>query len=475
MGLRLDLPAKESADWTVLYGPYDQSIDRGEFAPVDGSYLCFMPMEYDVTLFSVQYYTEAQWDKWLSGGHTIAELTGAADAEEIGRQGGMVYVYACPTPNDSGMDDVMKATYNRVLGMLPHIRNSITLTVRGAANTGTFPAFSTTDLDGNPIDSTSFSDYTMTMLNIWGTFCGPCIEEMPSLSTLSQNMPEGTRMLGLVTDALDTAHIELAKKITSETGATYPNLIPDAALQEYINTYVAGVPMTIFINADGEIVGDAILGKQGADAYWNALLSRREGIPNGKGDGASGTPPEQAIPPAEQGSTAGQAVAASEESPARTTRMEQLRSFIDLSGTVAFSAQTPFGEAIDSSVFTGYDLTMINIWGTLCQPCIKEMPDIQRLYEDFEKQGVNIIGFIANYQEDRVEKAAEILTAQGVTYANVVFDDETSGAISAQVPGYPTTVFVNGNGQIVGEQLPGAHGYAEYASAIRERLGDVGK
>ena len=150
--------------------------------------------------------------------------------------------------------------------------------------------------------------------------------------------------------------------------------------------------------------------------------------------------------------------------------MDQLRTEIDLSGNLSFSAQTAFGEAIDSSVFSGYDLTMINIWGTLCKPCIEEMPDLQKLYEDMASEGVNIIGFVANYQEDRVEKAQEILTAKGITYSNVVFDDETSGAITAQISGFPTTIFVDSQGNVIGEQISGARGYEEYRDIIYERL-----
>ncbi|MTI84679.1 MAG: hypothetical protein FH756_12425 [Firmicutes bacterium] len=45
MGLTLKLPQKELDDWTVPYGPFDQSVDRGKYAPVDGSYLTFEPQK----------------------------------------------------------------------------------------------------------------------------------------------------------------------------------------------------------------------------------------------------------------------------------------------------------------------------------------------------------------------------------------------------------------------------------------------
>lgn len=143
---------------------------------------------------------------------------------------------------------------------------------------------------------------------------------------------------------------------------------------------------------------------------------------------------------------------------------------IDFTKNVSFTAQTPFSDTIDSSVFADYDLTMINIWGTLCKPCIKEMPDIQKIYEDMQTENVNVIGFIANYQDDRVEKAKEILIELKITYSNVIFDDDVSGTITSQIPGYPTTVFVDNKGNVVGELVTGARSYEEYKSIIKERL-----
>jgi thiol-disulfide isomerase/thioredoxin len=110
------------------------------------------------------------------------------------------------------MYDNTKEAYQRILNMLPTIRESITLITRGAANTGSFPGFATSDLEGNPADNTSFAGYKLTMVNIWGTFCGPCIAKMPDLESLSKSMPESTRLIGLITDALDEEHTILAQK-----------------------------------------------------------------------------------------------------------------------------------------------------------------------------------------------------------------------------------------------------------------------
>jgi hypothetical protein len=66
----------------------------------------------------------------------------------------------------------------------------------------------------------------------------------------------------------------------SENGVTYQNWIPDNALMDYVNKHVTGVPTTLFIDADGQIIGDAIIGSQSVEGYLNALTSRLNEIGN---------------------------------------------------------------------------------------------------------------------------------------------------------------------------------------------------
>lgn len=118
---------------------------------------------------------------------------------------------------------------------------------------------------------------------------------------------------------------------------------------------------------------------------------------------------------------------------------------IDMKGKLEFSGRTVDGEPVDSSIFSGYKLTMINVWGTLCKPCIGEMPDIEALYQEIKGEQVNIIGFVANIlggedaseitEAQRSADAKKILDAQGVTFTNIVFDDADTEQIFGQVAG----------------------------------------
>lgn len=274
MGISIDLPQKELTSRTLSYSQMDLSGKTGNFIPKDGTSLVFQPEKAAVSLFVLQYYDENEWDIWEQEGHTADEITGIANSQELGRKSGVVYVYAAPAPNEAGMDDDTKEEYQRVLKMLPTIRQSIALMVREAANTGTFPSFSTTDLNGNPVDSKSFEKYQLTMVNFWGTFCSPCVEEMPDLEKLSKEMPEGTRLVGVVTDISEEQNKQTAQQLISKTGVTYENWVPDDSLMEYMNGHISGVPTTLFIDSKGQIVGEAVIGKRGIEKYKEELTSR---------------------------------------------------------------------------------------------------------------------------------------------------------------------------------------------------------
>ena len=56
----------------------------------------------------------------------------------------------------------------------------------GQASKTVFGTFESKTLDGEDVSQDIFSKADLTMVNIWGTFCGPCIKEMPELGELSR-------------------------------------------------------------------------------------------------------------------------------------------------------------------------------------------------------------------------------------------------------------------------------------------------
>lgn len=56
-------------------------------------------------------------------------------------------------------------------------------------------SFEASNLEGEPITEEIFADYDLTMVNLWTTTCGYCIEEMPTLEKLRAEFPGGRELV----------------------------------------------------------------------------------------------------------------------------------------------------------------------------------------------------------------------------------------------------------------------------------------
>ena len=144
-----------------------------------------------------------------------------------------------------------------------------------AESTATLSNFSAEDLEGNEVDESIFSPYKLTMINIWGTYCDPCIGEMPDLAEIAKEYEEkGVQVIGIPIDtvvsrdgALDEEQVELAREIVEETGADYTHLLPSADLIEAKLINVTVIPETFFVDSMGEFVGKSYAGARSKEDW----------------------------------------------------------------------------------------------------------------------------------------------------------------------------------------------------------------
>ena len=127
-------------------------------------------------------------------------------------------------------------------------------------------SFETTDLDGNTVSSKElFGENKVTMINVWGTYCGPCKKELPELGEMAEEFKaKDCAIIGLVCDGNKEEKVDKAIEILSENGCGYKNIIPSDDMA-FLNN-VTSVPCTIFVNSDGVVLTDPILGAK-VDQY----------------------------------------------------------------------------------------------------------------------------------------------------------------------------------------------------------------
>ena len=113
-----------------------------------------------------------------------------------------------------------------------------------------------------------------------------------------------------------------------------------------------------------------------------------------------------------------------------------------------FSAKTVSGEDISSDVFKESKLTVVNVWGSWCGPCVQEIPELQKLYESMKDKDVNVIGLAQDAGTD-LDAVKEIIDKNKVTYQNIVPEGATEDFVMS-IMAFPTTFFVDSDRNIVG-------------------------
>ena len=175
----------------------------------------------------------------------------------------------------------------------------------------------------------------------------------------------------------------------------------------------------------------------------------------------SGTPAAQA-PAAAPTETPGQTPAAA---PTETPAQASAQSYDGL----VFSATDRNGKTWDESVFAENRLTMINFWEPWCGPCVGEMPDLQRLQEDYADRGLRILGV---YSTDGAEDDVDaVLAYTGASYPILHYTEAFQQFQSGYVP---TTIFVDADGHVIGEGAEalciGSRSYEDWAAIVEALL-----
>ena len=137
----------------------------------------------------------------------------------------------------------------------------------------------------------------------------------------------------------------------------------------------------------------------------------------------------------------------------------------------SFTAETLDGEQADESIFEGKKVTMVNIWATFCGPCIREMPDLQRLHEDYADKGFQVVGIVCDvYDESGVKAAKAIEEDTGVRYVSLLPSDSLNEAKLKDVTSVPETFFVDETGTVIAGPYIGSNSYENWAAIIEDVL-----
>ncbi|MHA6247208.1 TlpA disulfide reductase family protein [Pontibacter sp. CAU 1760] len=104
-------------------------------------------------------------------------------------------------------------------------------------------------LDGKTVNFESLKGKVV-FLNMWATWCPPCVAEMPNIQKLYDKV--GSDKIAFVMLSVDEGGPEKVRKFIDKKGFTFPVYMPTGQLpQEF---YSNAIPTTFIISPEGKIV-----------------------------------------------------------------------------------------------------------------------------------------------------------------------------------------------------------------------------
>lgn len=179
---------------------------------------------------------------------------------------------------ETGHTEMMTGEKSRASDIALLEKNKKTMSNRGLS-------LSTESIDGTSFSQAEFEKYDLTMVNVFTTWCTACVQEIPDLEKLHQDMKgKGVNVIGIVADAVDETDsagkvienkdvVGLAKKLREKTGATYLFLKPDAALYNGYLKHIYALPDTFFVDKKGNVVGETYSGSHDYEE-WKKITEK---------------------------------------------------------------------------------------------------------------------------------------------------------------------------------------------------------
>lgn len=117
------------------------------------------------------------------------------------------------------------------------------------------------------------------------------------------------------------------------------------------------------------------------------------------------------------------------------------------------------------SCFSEFKLTILNFWEPWCGPCVAEMPDLQKISQDYADRGVQVIGIYET--PDAEADVDQILTEGGVAYPILHYSRDFDFLQTGFVP---TTVIVDCQGKILVQPFAGSMDYDGWVEIVEANL-----
>lgn len=118
---------------------------------------------------------------------------------------------------------------------------------------GIVPAMSLADTAGNRVELPRAWAGRTTLVNLWATWCAPCLKEMPDLQAFADDQgSSGVQVVGIALD-----DVQAVRAFLRDHGITYPSLVDAAGPADAgvrLGNPAGVLPYSVLVSADGRVL-----------------------------------------------------------------------------------------------------------------------------------------------------------------------------------------------------------------------------
>ncbi len=136
-----------------------------------------------------------------------------------------------------------------------------------------------------------------------------------------------------------------------------------------------------------------------------------------------------------------------------------------VSPDASFSVPDLEGNNVSFDNFLGKGPLIVNFWGTWCPPCRMEMPDLQKIYDEYKDDGLQIVGLAI---KDTPEQVKNYISKGGFNWTFLMATMESAKVLELG-SGVPMTVFYDAEGNEIG-RVTGVRDYEYFKSMVEKMI-----
>ena len=114
-----------------------------------------------------------------------------------------------------------------------------------------------------------------------------------------------------------------------------------------------------------------------------------------------------------------------------------------------FQLKTPQGKTVNLSELTESSYVVLDFWASWCPDCRRDMPNVQRMYEEFSQKGVRFVGISFDTESKAWQAAIDKYNIRYAQVSDLKKMRESDVAKAFGVKWIPSMVLVDPQGKVV--------------------------